>query len=572
MLSELRLRAFGVVDEAVLDLGPGLNALTGETGAGKTMIVSGLGHLLGARADAGVVRRGADRATVQGRWEVPEAVAEAVRELGGDTDGPELTTLRQVSAQGRSRAVVGGAALPVSAMANLLSEMATIHGQSEQLRLSSPERQRELLDRHAQPPELARYREAFRQRKAAAEELARLEAEADARAREIDMLRYGLGEIDASAPEAGEDDRLAAEQLRLMDLDELRRLASLAGAALSGSEDDLDAPGAVSLVGQARKALGQLAGHDATAEPLVARVLDLQALADDLAAEVASYAADLVSDPLRLEAVGQRRAELAALTRKYGPTVDEVLGWAQTARRRLIELEGSDERIGGLRAQIEGLDAQLTADAAAISATRRAAATRLADLVAGELKALAMPHARLRFEVTAAPLGPHGADRIELLFSANPGSEPAPLGKVASGGELSRVRLALEVVLAEDAGGHTFVFDEVDAGVGGAVGVEIGRRLSRLARRSQVIVVTHLAQVAAFADRHFVVAKASDGQVTRSGVHELDDDQRRAELARMMGGSSDTDAGLNHAAELLAEAAAGRPGGVRPSPGRPSRD
>lgn len=559
MLNELKLNAFGVVDEASLHLGPGLNALTGETGAGKTMIVSGLGHLLGARAETGVVRRGADRATVQGRWEVGEALVDAVRELGGDTDGSELTTLRQISVQGRSRAVVGGAAVPVSAMATLLAECATIHGQSGQQRLASPDRQRELLDQHARPAELPHYREAFQRRKAAVEELARLEAQAEARAREIDMLRYGLGEIDAVAPEPGEDEHLAAEQRRLMDLDELRRLAALAGGALSGSEDDLDAPGAVSLVGQARKAIGQLAVHDATAEPLVARVQELQIVADDLAAEVASYAADLVADPLRLEAVGARRAELAALTRKYGPGVDEVRDWAAHARRRLGELEGSDERIGLLRGEIEVLDAELAADAAAISATRREAAGRLAELVAEELKALAMPHARLRFDVSDAGHGPHGADRIELLFSANPGSEPAPLGKVASGGELSRIRLALEVVLAgEDTVGHTFVFDEVDAGVGGAVGMEIGRRLSRLARRCQVIVVTHLAQVAAFADQHFVVAKASDGQVTRSDVSPLDAGQRVAELARMMGGSAGTEAALSHAAELRATAVAER--------------
>ncbi|MDF1488031.1 DNA repair protein RecN [Tessaracoccus caeni] len=555
MLSELRLSAFGVVDEAVLELGPGLNALTGETGAGKTMIVSGLGHLLGARADSGIVRRGAERATVQGLWEVGPQTVEAVAELGGDTDGPELTTLRQVSAQGRSRAVVGGAAVPVSTMAALLGELATIHGQSEQVRLSSPERQRELLDAHARPAELARYRDAYRRRKAAAEELARLEAEADARTRESDMLRYGLGEVDGIAPQPGEDDQLAAEQHRLMDLDELRRLAGLAGGALSGPEDDLDVPGVASLVGQARKALTQLADLDPAAETLASRVEELQVLADDVAAEVASYAADLVADPLRLEAVGQRRAELATLTRKYGRTIDEVLAWADNGRRRLEELDGSDERIGELSTLIDRLDQELAVDAAAISAARRAAADELAGLVAAELRALAMPHARLRFDVTEAPIGPHGADRIELLFSANPGSDPAPLGKVASGGELSRVRLALEVVLAGDGGDHTFVFDEVDAGVGGAVGLEIGRRLRRLATRSQVIVVTHLAQVAAFADQHFVIAKASDGQITTSGVHKLDDAQREAELARMMGGSSDSAAALRHAAELRAEAA-----------------
>lgn len=554
MLSELRLSAFGVVEDAVLELGPGLNALTGETGAGKTMIVSGLGHLLGARADSGVVRRGAERATVQGRWEVDPDIVARVHELGGDTDGVEVVTLRQVSAQGRSRAVVGGAATPVSTMATLLGELATIHGQSEQIRLSLPERQRELLDAHAKPSQLPGYRDAYRQRKAAAEELMRLEEEAEARTRESDMLRYGLGEIDEVEPQPGEDEQLAAEQRRLMDLDELRALTGRAGALLSGPEDDLDVPGAVSLIGQARKTLVQLARLDVGAEPLATRAEELQVLADDVAAEVASYAADLVADPLRLEAVGQRRAELATLTRKYGRTVEDVLDWADNARRRLAELEGSDERIDELRALIERLDGQLAADAAAITEARQVAAEELAVRVADELKALAMPHARLRFDVTQTALGPHGADRIELLFSANPGSEPAPLGKVASGGEFSRVRLALEVVLADEGDHHTFVFDEVDAGVGGAVGLEIGRRLRQLAARAQVIVVTHLAQVAAFADQHFVIAKSSDGQITTSGVHKLDERQREAELARMMGGSSDSDAAVRHAAELRGEA------------------
>ncbi|MEZ5087850.1 MAG: AAA family ATPase [Tessaracoccus sp.] len=374
MLSELRLSAFGVVEDAVLELGPGLNALTGETGAGKTMIVSGLGHLLGARADSGVVRRGAERATVQGRWEVDPDIVARVHELGGDTDGAEVVTLRQVSAQGRSRAVVGGAATPVSTMATLLGELATIHGQSEQIRLSLPERQRELLDAHAKPSQLPGYRDAYRQRKAAAEELMRLEEEAEARTRESDMLRYGLGEIDEVEPQPGEDEQLAAEQRRLMDLDELRALTGRAGALLSGPEDDLDVPGAVSLIGQARKTLVQLARLDVGAEPLATRAEELQVLADDVAAEVASYAADLVADPLRLEAVGQRRAELATLTRKYGRTVEDVLDWADNARRRLAELEGSDERIDELRARIERLDGQLAADAAAITEARQVAA------------------------------------------------------------------------------------------------------------------------------------------------------------------------------------------------------
>ncbi len=551
MLTSLRLNAFGVVDASELELGPGLTALTGETGAGKTMIVAGLGHLLGARADAGIVRRGADRAVVEGRWEVPEDFAERVAEAGGDVEEGELITLRQVNANGRSRAVVGGAGVPVSTLGELLSEIATIHGQSGQMRLSTPERQRELLDARARPEELPRYQANFAERRSAAAELERLESEAMARAREADMLRFGLDEIDAVAPEPGEDDALASEQAKLMDLDELRRLAGESHEALSGSETDYDAPSVVSLTGTARKQLADLADRDPAAAQLSARATELGMLATDLAAEVAGYLDDLVADPARLEAVGERRQQLAGLTRKYGATIDEVIAWAASSAARLADLDGSDDRIVALRARIAELDALLASDAAAISKARHAAAGELADAVKLELAALAMPHAELRFDISDAQLGPHGADRIELLFSANPGSAPAPLGKVASGGELSRVRLALEVVLAEAEQGHTFVFDEVDAGVGGAVGLEIGRRLQRLASTSQVIVVTHLAQVAAFADAHFVVAKASDGQVTTSGVRRLGDEERRLELARMMGGSTDSQAGIEHAAELL---------------------
>jgi len=557
MLATLRLTSFGVVDEAHLELGPGLTALTGETGAGKTMVVSGLGHLLGARADAGIVRRGSERAVVEGRWELPPRLIERVRELGGEADDGEVVTLRQVTAQGRSRAFVGGAGVPLSALAELISEAATIHGQAGQIRLSSPERQRELLDAHARPARLAAYRAAHAARRAVATELEQLVAEAAARAREAHMLRFGLDEIGLVDPQPGEDHALAVEQARLMDLDDLRRLGSQAQEGLSGSEVDFDAPSAVALIGESRKALRQLADRDEVAAPLAARAVELGMLAADLAAEVAGYVDDLVADPLRLEAVGERRAQLAGLTRRYGPTVDDVLRWAKDAGTRLDELVGSDERIGELRARIGELDAALAADAAEISTARHRAALELAQSVKEELAALAMPHAELRFEVTDAPLGPHGADRVELLFSANPGSAPAALAKVASGGELSRVRLALEVVIAGSAEGHTFVFDEVDAGVGGAVGLEIGRRLQRLSTTSQVIVVTHLAQVAAFADAHFVVHKASDGQVTTSGVTRLTDGERAAELARMMGGESSSLKGVEHATELLERARRG---------------
>ena len=558
MLTELRLNSLGVVAEAVLPLGPGLTALTGETGAGKTMIVAGLGLLLGARADASLVRNGQDRALVQGRWEVGEIMVKAVEALGGDLDdGVELATLRQVSSQGRSRATVGGAQVPVSTLAGLLAELATIHGQSEQVRLSSPERQRELLDAFAAPAALEDYRRDFAEHRRITEELARLEAEAMNRAREIDVLRFGLEEIAAVNPQEGEDEALAAEAVRLADADDLKALAMTARGALSGPEEDLDTPSVLGLVGVAHKALETLSERDPGATELARRITETNYLLTDLAQDVAGYAADLVADPLRQEAVADRRGQLATLTRKYGNDVAEVLEWAERATGRLAELDGADDQIEELRKRAAVLDEALDSAAARISRARKEAAGRLAKLASAELTALAMPHARLEFAVTKAPRGPHGADRIELVFTANPGSVPGPLGKIASGGELSRVRLALEVVLAGQSPGHTFVFDEVDAGVGGAVGLEIGRRLKRLAADGQVIVVTHLAQVAAFADQHFVIAKSSDGQVTTSDVTPLGEEERAAELARMMSGSGESDAGLRHAKELLTIARTG---------------
>lgn len=554
MLTELSLSDFGVVAGSSLELRAGLVALTGETGAGKTMVVSGLNHLLGQRADASIVRRGAERAVVRGRWLVDDATAAAVQDLGGDCEDGELTTVRQIAASGRSRAVVGGSPAPVSALAAL--ELATIHGQSEQLRLATTERQRELLDAYARPAGLARYRAAWAERVAAQQELETLESASQERAREAAMLRFGLDEIAQVDPQPGEDEQLAAEQARLMDLDDLRRLGGSAHLALSGDETDFDVPSAVGLVGESAKLLAQLADKDCEAQALGERAAEARLLVEEVAADVASYLADLVDDPLRLDAVAARRARLAGLTRKYGSTIKEVLDWAQSSAGRLGALDGSDERIDQLRRRVAALDDELGPLAAGISEARRAAAATLAEAVHDELAALAMPHARLEFVVAPQQLGPTGGDKVELLFAANPGSPLAPLGKVASGGELSRVRLALEVVLA-DAEGHTFVFDEVDAGVGGAVGLEIGRRLQRLAATSQVIVVTHLAQVAAFADQHLVVQKSSDGEVTVSDVHEVCGPARVTELARMMGGTSDTAAARRHAEELLASARRG---------------
>jgi DNA repair protein RecN (Recombination protein N) len=564
MLVELRIVGLGVIDDAVLEPGPGLTVVTGETGAGKTMVVSGLGLVAGARAEARVVRTGADRAIVEARFtDLPSSITEPVDGAGGVLDDGELLVVRQVAANGRSRALLGGAQVPAAVGADIGSRLVTIHGQSEQQRLASPERQREVLDRAAGPElaeELARYRADYVARQAANAELVQLKREARERAREQDLLTFGLEEIATVAPEPDEDVALATEAARLQAVDDLRLYASRAAVALSGSEEDSgDDPNALGLVATARKALQAAADADVQATELASQAAEVTALVADLAAQTASYLADLDADPVRLEWVASRRAQLQGLTRKYGETVADVLEWAQANAARLATLAASDDRIDELAAQVATLTERITAEAGRITTLRQAAARAVSASVQAELAALALPHARLEFAVTPLPEpGPYGADAVLLLFAANPGAQPGPLAKVASGGELSRVRLALEVVLADATGGETFVFDEVDAGIGGAVALEVGSRLSRLSRLTQVIVVTHLAQVAAYADRHFVVLKSDDGSVTTAGLRAVDGDERLRELARMMGGHDDTDASVAHAKDLLDRATKAR--------------
>ncbi len=557
MLSELRISDLGVIAEAVLEPGPGFTAVTGETGAGKTMVVTGLSLLLGGRADSGLIRHGAGRCVVEGRWTVDEASAAELDDLGAELDDDELLVARQIG-RSRSRALLGGAAVPLGRAADVVTRWATIHGQSVQIRLGSADRQREVLDRYAGAEHavvLARHAEAYAERRRAASELTELTGAARERARELDLLTFGLGEIADVDPQPGEDVALAAEAQRLQAVDELRLAAHTAGVALSGDAEAWDdTPNVLGLLATARKSLDAVVSDDPQLGPLAGRLAEASVLAADVAADLAGYADRLEADPARLEWIAERRAALQHLLRKYGASIAEVLQWAADAAERSAVLAASDDRIAVLEERIAVLDEELGQTSAAITAGRTAAASELAGRVRAELAALAMPHARIEFELAPAAIGPHGADQVTLMFTANPGSSPAPLAKAASGGELSRVRLALEVVLASGATGQTFVFDEVDAGVGGAVALEIGRRLARLAEHAQVIVVTHLAQVAAFADAHFVVAKASDGRVTTSGITRVDGAARLDELARMMAGLEGSANAHAHAAELLSAA------------------
>lgn len=556
MLTEIRIADLGVIGDATIEPGVGFTAVTGETGAGKTLIVTGLALLAGAKADPKLIRTGATRALMEARWRAGAGEEDALADLGAEVEDGEVLLTRLLGPN-RSRMSIGGVQVPLAQASALVGEWVTIHGQSEQLRLGTPERQLEVLDRYAGSglaEVLVGYRADYASRQRAASELHELVTRAQARARELDLLRFGLDEIEKVSPQPGEDTALAAETLRLQAVDDLRQAAQAALVALAGDEDDYtDAADALSLASSARKALAAGAAKDADLAPLVEELSGAAAALADVASALAGYLAGLDADPLRLEWIAGRRAELAHLTRKYGETVDEVLAWSAEAAGRVTELDAGDARIEELRTEVARLDDRLAASASELSRLRRAAADSLAGLVASELAALAMPSAQLAFELSPRELGPNGADQVNLVFSANPGSAPGPLGKVASGGELSRVRLALEVVLATEATGETFVFDEVDAGVGGAVALEIGRRLARLAETCQVIVVTHLAQVAAFADRHYLVTKADDGSVTTSGVRRIEGEERVEVLARMMGGLDSSVSALAHARELLAE-------------------
>jgi DNA repair protein RecN (Recombination protein N) len=497
---------------------------------------------------------------VEGLFKIenPELVQRA-RQVGGELDDDELIVARHVTAAGRSRAYLGGAQVPAGVCAELTAELVRIYGQSEQERLTEAGRQLQLLDRFAGAAVLEplfRYSHLWSEDRAARAQLAQLRAEAQSRAREIDLLRFGLEEIERIGPSPAEDVALAAEAVRLQSADDLRDSAHSAVQALAGPEDE--AGGALAMLYAARKAFETAVSRDAAAAPLGDRLAESSYQLTDLTADLARYLEGLDSQPGRLEQIAERRAQLSTLTRKYGTTCDEVLQWATESAGRLTDLEQSDERIATLTERVAQLSDELTSLATEIGSGRREAAARFSELVLVELAALAMPHARLSFEVTSADLGPLGADRVDLMFAANPGNELRSLGRVASGGELSRVRLALEVVLAADREAVTLVFDEIDAGVGGKVAVEVGRRLARLSQHTQVVVVTHLAQVAAFADRHYVVVKADDGQVTTSGVVPVADEDRAVELARMMAGLETTDSALAHAGELVELAASTR--------------
>ncbi len=545
VLRELHISGLGVIDDLDLPLHPGLNVLSGETGAGKTMVTVGLSLALGARGAASLVREGCRAAQVQARFEVGDAPGEPVQEWVEDG---ELLLARTIAADGKGSARISGQLATASALAELGAVLVEVHGQHQAQRLLSPATQTAFLDRFAGDEHmvaLATYRETFDKLRAATTSLEELQEAGRDRERELDLLAYQVREIESLSPQAGESGSLSAEEARLSHIEKLMELAATAEDLLGSEEGVRDA------VGSAGVALTETAALDPNATELAARSTALSADLIELARDVRRYREALLPDPGRLQEVRERIGALRGLQRKYGETDSDVLVFVAQASARIAQMTGADESIAELQGQVSAFRERVATQASRVSAGRSEAAPALAEALAGEIRELGMPGASL--DVALEPLSTissTGSERVELRFSAGPRQSMAPLMKAASGGELSRTMLACRSVLADLDDVPTIVFDEVDAGIGGQAGLAVGRRLARLAADRQILVVTHLPQIACFADRHIRVSK---DQGTAS-VQVLDDEERVRELSRMLAGMGSSQSALTHAQELLDEA------------------
>lgn len=571
MIETISIENLGVIAQAELPLGPGLTALTGETGAGKTMVLTSLKLLLGSKADPAIVRAGTQRCVVEGAFALEEDAKciQIAQEAGCEIEDDLLLASRVVPATGRSRAHLGGRAVPASVLGQVGSRLVSIHGQADQLRLRTAAAQRRALDAvgGSEHEQLCRqYSSCYRAWNQACQDLETWREQALAREGEIAGLRHALEQLEALDPKPGEDQALAEEASRLENLDLLRSGAAQAANAISGDELNDDVANVIALVSVARRSLENAADHDSRLASLMPRLNEVAALTSDLAMELTDYLADLDADPDRLAWVHERREQLRRGCLEIGglgqvfANVDELLAFGQHCAARLAQLDGPLDREAELAAEVERTGKELKTVAKRLSQARTKLAKLLSQQVSAELEGLMMRGAKL--QVRLNPLeqpGPTGMEEVELLLRAHPGAAALPLEKGASGGELSRIMLALEVVLAQHTATkrHTFVFDEIDAGVGGRAAVEIGRRLAALARHHQVIVVTHLAQVAAWAQTQLVVVKQvgqASNEATTTAVETVSGPERVRELARMLSGQSDSQTALRHAEELLEQA------------------
>lgn len=552
MIESLDISNLGVIANAHVDFGPGLVVVTGETGAGKTMVLSSLQLLLGARADAALVRSGTERLSVDGIFSITPDIGSRVEDAGGLVEGDELIVGRSVRAAGRSRAHLGSRPVPASVLADIVGSMVTIHGQSDQIRLTGEAAQRRALDQFggsAHAAVVEEYRAAFRGAVDIKHRLDSLRGDATERAEEIEDLRAAIDQIEALDPQPGEEENLVREAARLTNVEDLRGLMGASLGFLKG-DDRGDYAGAVEAARSAYAQLDEASRFDEAVADFVARArnqaLELDALADDLS----SYLSRLDADPQRLAQIHARRAAIKDALRGRAADVEGLLAWVQEARVRLAELSAPASDPALVEQELRAAQEHVLACGSRLTAARTTLAAELASGVNDELHALSMPDATLHIDLDATKPTSHGCETVVFRLQPHPHAPARPLGQGASGGELSRVMLALELMLGRTEASSTFIFDEIDAGIGGQTATEVGARLKRLAASRQVIVVTHLAQVAAFGDQHLVIEK-NDGTTQ---VREVRGEAREAELTRMMGGDPHSAAARRHASQVLASA------------------
>ncbi len=559
MLLELAVENYAVVEKARVRFHRGLNLLTGETGSGKSIVVDALALLLGGRASADLVRAGAERARVSGIFELPEdpGLAELLASGGVEAEDGELVLEREVLANGKSRAFAGGRAVTAAWLRDAAPSLGDIHGQNDQQRLFSGAVQLAMLDEFAGSAELLlRVGNIFHQWKRCSEELAALEVAEREQLRLADLWRFQLKEIEAAALKPEEDAELENEKRVLKNVARLQENAAGAYAAL------YDAPqSALSQVGAALKRMEDLCKIDESLRPVIEALRAAAIGLQEAAGTLASYLDKLEADPGRLDAVESRLETIAGLKRKYGASIEDILAFLDGARARMAAVECSAERRVALEKQRMDAEREYRDWSGRLSEKRRGAASRLAEAVEKELGALAFGNTAFQIAVAETPWSERGTDRVEFLVSPNAGEEPRPLNSAASGGELSRIALALKTCAegrSEPAGvPRTLVFDEVDAGIGGGVAETVGRRLKRLAQTNQVLCVTHLPQVASFADHHFAVTKRETGGRTVAEVEELLGEARVREIGRMLSGRKVTEEALKHAGQMIRASTAG---------------
>lgn len=564
-LEEISIRNLGIIDSSSLELSKGLNVLTGETGAGKTMILTALSLLLGSKSDSSLVRHGSERLVTSATFSIPASIVSQIHDRGGLVEDGSLILTRTVTSDGKSKATASGATVNASTLGDITEPLIAIHGQSANTQIVKPVRQRELLDHfagRALADELDKYAQVFTTYNEVKAKLKSLIANLSARDKQIAELEQLTKQWATLKPTRNEFAAIEDEIRKLGSVEDLRIAASGSAAAI-GDED----AGVLTVLGQARKFLEAAKGKDGGLDEIAAHVAEAFFLIDDVHASLTSYMATLDADPARLDFLQERKSALVAFVKRWGGSgsideeMAEIAQRVKSAKETIADLQGGQDRITEMESELKAIKSELLASAKKVTAARTTAAESLGSLVTQELSGLSMPHTRFYVDVTSpdyegtlkeSDFTIAGCDEIVMSIQAHKDGPKVALGKGASGGEMSRIMLALEVVIAASAPVGTYIFDEVDAGVGGKAAIEVGRRLHALSKHAQVIVVTHLPQVAAWADRHFVVAKDSDGQIVQSGVSQLDDQARVTEIARMLAGLDESVSAQEHAGELLA--------------------